>query len=176
MDSLPLLRRPALRRLALPALAAALALLLLAAVPAAEARIVPQRGMIGVRLLMKKKRVVGKLGPPDAKRVVPDPFSGGDDAEYRYAKTWIHFLGRKPSSRVYAMRTTDRHERTARGIGVGSTQAQVEARVRNVTCKREFGIRHCYVGDFSPFTRVTDFVIGKRSGRVRSVGIGIVED
>ncbi len=51
--------------------------------------------------------------------------------------------------------------------------------VKNVTCAKEFGVNHCYVGDFEPFTVVTDFRLKKKQGEpahVKSVTVGIVLD
>jgi hypothetical protein len=77
-------------------------------------------------------------------------------------------------SRATGLRTTSRLERTARGVGVGSTEAQVKAGVAGVRCRTESGFRRCFVGRFLPGRLVTDFDI--RNGRVSSVVVGYVLD
>jgi hypothetical protein len=70
--------------------------------------------------------------------------------------------------------TTRRSERTARGVGVGVTEAIVRARVSGIRCRTEVETRHCFVGSFLPGRRVTDFFIGH--GRVVRVNVGFVID
>ena len=70
--------------------------------------------------------------------------------------------------------TTRPGERTARGVGVGSTEGEVRAKVAGVRCRTESGFRHCFVGRFLPGRRITDFHI--RRGRVTSVEVGFVVD
>ena len=90
---------------------------------------------------------------------------------YRYRGLRVTFQGRTKVTDVF---TTRASERTARGIGVGSTEAQVRTRVAGVRCRTESGFRHCFVGRFLPGRRVTDFRI--RNGRVTSVDVGFVVD
>lgn len=171
----------ALPNRALLTLAASVALsvcLLFAA--SAGAKIVPQKGIAGAKLGMTQARVLDKLGKPDRKRIRTNPFSGADFIEFKYGRTWVSFDGTVESSTVWGVSTKDRAERTARGVGVGSTKRKVEARVPGVKCKKEFGINHCYVGEFLPFETVTDFRLKRKKKhgplRVTRVGIGIVLD
>jgi hypothetical protein len=150
----------------------ALALVVVAAASAvsAGATIVPQRGMAGVALGMSPAAVRAKLGKP--LRIVRGRNVFGPYTEFRYPFLLrVHFQG---NDAVSSIATTGRKERTAAGVGVGSTQAHVRARVANVRCERLFNQRHCYVGSFRPGTRVTDFFI--RNGRVTRVVIGFVLD
>ncbi len=143
--------------------------LALGASAAAAAAIVPQRGIAGVSLGMSQARVRAVLGPPV--RVVRGSNVFGRYTEFRYRGLSVAFQG---NTAVTGIDTTRRRERTATGVGVGSTEAQVKARVRGVRCKTEFGFRHCFVGAFLPGRRVTDFVI--RRGRVARVTVGFVID
>jgi hypothetical protein len=147
---------------------------LLLAVSAAQARIVPQEGIKGIRLGMTVSQVRARLGPPDRIMFRRDPIQGRVRV-YAYGLTHASFSPGDTSARVNVITTTSRRERTTRGIGVGSRRAQVAARVRGVRCRVEFGVDHCFVGSFVPGGRVTDFRIDP-TGRVRGVTVGFVID
>jgi len=151
------------------AVAAAAAALVLA-LPAG-ATIVPQQGMAGIRLGMTKAQVRSVAGPPLAIRRGTNDF--GPWSEFRYPfYVSVFFQGNRTVTNV---RTTGRKERTARGIGVGSTEAQVKARVPGVRCRTFVApFRECFVGEFRAGRRVTAFHI--RRGRVVRVDVGFVID
>ena len=73
-----------------------------------------------------------------------------------------------------AVWTTGTKERTARGIGVGSTRAQVLLLVPGARSESQAGYVHCVVGSFEPGRRVTDFRLS--NGRVTRVTVGFVID
>ena len=155
------------------------AALLLALVAVADARIVPQKGIAGAKIGMTQKQVRSKLGKPDRKRVLTSPIGGFDYVQLKYGRTKVSFDGTVQKSKVISVVTTDKSERTKSGVGVGSTKKQVKQGVKNVTCKKEFGVNHCYLGNFDPGTIVTDFRLKKKPGkpaRVKQVGVGIVLD
>jgi hypothetical protein len=77
---------------------------------------------------------------------------------------------------VVGIRTVDRRERTASGVGVGSTEAQVKAGVAGVICRNEFGLSHCAKGQFRAGQRVTDFALDGPGGKVVAVTVGFVID
>jgi hypothetical protein len=151
---------------------AASAVLWLAFAGAADAALVPQRSMKGVQLGWTKAQVRAELGRP-ARIIVRRNEITGKDLSYRYGLTEITFVG--GWNRVGVISTTSRKERTSRGVGVGSTAATVAARVPGARCRREFGVRHCWVGVFRAGRTVTDFRIG-RSGRVTRIVLGRVID
>ena len=141
----------------------------LATATPARTAIVVQRGIAGVELQMTKAQVRAKLGRPMRVRTGTNDF--GTFRELVYRRVTVTF---QSGPQVTAVRTTSPLERTARDVGVGSTKAQVKARVHNVRCVNESGFRHCFVGKFLPGRTVTDFRL--RNGRVSSVTIGFVID
>ena len=145
---------------------------LAAAVAAAPAHgaIVPNRSIAGVALGMSQAKVRALLGPP--RRVIRRHSEiTGTDTEFRYARLSVVFAGDANASFVQTTRT---RERTRRGVGVGSTEADVTSNVGDVTCATEFARRSCHTRDFLPGVALTRFDI--RNGVVWRVSVGIVID
>lgn len=142
---------------------------LLASAAAASAAIVPQRGIAGLRLTMTRAQVRAVLGAPAAAIHGRNDF--GSFTVYRYRGLRVTFQGNRTVTAILTTRTT---ERTAAGVGVGSAEGRVRAKVAGVRCRTESGFRHCFVGRFLPGKRVTDFHI--RRGRVTSVQVAFVLD
>jgi hypothetical protein len=151
------------------ALACALALSLPASA-AAPQRIVPQRGIAGVRLGMTKAHVRALRGTPLL--VLHGRNDFGPYTEFRYPFLLRVLL--QGNATVTGIDTTGRKYRTRAGVGVGSTERDVRRKLGGVRCVTEFGFRHCFVGLFRPGRRVTDFHV--RRGRVTRVVIGFVLD
>lgn len=152
---------------------ALLALLVLAS--AAEARIVPQQGIAGVKLQMTRAAVIAAKGRPDAEKIVRSEIVGRERT-MRYGRTKVSFGGTTASAGVIGIRTVDPGERTASGVGVGSSAAEVEAVVAGAECRTEFGLSHCYKGSFQPGMRVTDFLLDRPGGKVEAITVGFVID
>jgi len=145
-------------------------LALLAAPPAAVALVQVDRGLAGVRLGNSRAEVRAALGPPASSASGRNPF--GRFVRYRFAGgITVLFQG---GEQVTSVTTTGRGDRTARGVGVGSSEVSVRRLVRGVTCESTGGVRSCHTGRFEPGQRITDFAI--RGGRVNRLTIGIVID
>lgn len=141
----------------------------------AEARIVPQKGIMGINLQMTRARVIQEKGQPDSQQVTSNEILG-QVRVMRYGKTRVTFDGVSNSSRAISVSTNDRRQRTRSGIGVGSRESAVRNRVQGVRCRTESGSRHCFKGRFLAGERVTDFSIATPARRVTRVTIGIVID
>jgi hypothetical protein len=113
--------------------------------------------------------VRAKLGAPARIRRGTNDF--GPFVQLVYPRVTVTFQN---GPKATGVRTTSRLERTARGVGVGSTEAQVRARVAGIRCESVGDFRHCFVGRFLAGRLVTDFQL--RKGRVSVVVIGYVLD
>jgi hypothetical protein len=138
---------------------------------AAGAVIVPQRGMLGLRIDMTTTQARARLGPPDAVRRPTNPIFGRY-TEYRYGEVRVSFFD--SNSRAFSFFTRGRSARTVQGVGVGSTETYLKSALRGETCRTEFGSRHCFFGQFTAGRIVTDFLI--RNGRVSAVTVSRVID
>lgn len=141
----------------------------------AGARIVPQQGIAGVKLGMIRAKVIDLKGEPDAEKVIRNEIIGPQRL-MRYGGTKFSFGGATAAAGVVGIRTVDPGERTASGVGIGSSEAQVKAGVAGVICRTEFGLSHCAKGQFRAGNRVTDFALDGRGGKVVAVTVGFVID
>jgi hypothetical protein len=138
--------------------------------PSAGAIIQVQRSISGVALNMTQAQVRAALGTPT--RTIHASNTFGPYTELRYpGGITVSFQG---NARVTAITETGPGDRTATGVGVGSTEAAVRASVAGARCTTELGTRHCQVGQSLPGRRVTDFFF--RAGRVTRVTVGFVVD
>lgn len=154
-----------------PRLLAGVLFLALALVPVAGAAIVVNKGIGGVTIGLTEAQVRGKLGDPASVKRGSNDFGPYTTLRYKTPAIRVTFQGNVGAT---AIETTSPGQRTASGVGVGSAEAQVRAKVAGVRCETESGFRHCYVGAFLPGRRVTDFWI--KRGKVTRVVVGIVID
>jgi hypothetical protein len=147
------------------------ALLLALSVPAAaQAMVQIDRGIAGARLGNTRAEVRTALGKP--RRVITGSNDFGPFLTFRYrGGLTVNFQGRR---RVSSVSTSGRGDRTAAGVGVGSSEAAVKAKVKGVKCETIAGSRSCHTNDFTAGQRVTDFII--EGGKVTRISVGRVLD
>ena len=150
--------------------AAAVVTTLALATPAA-AFIRPQKGMAGVRLGMTQTQMRHVLGKPARTRQGMNDFGPLTQFIYPHSIT-VTFQGNR---RVTGISTRGRTERTERGVGVGSSETAVKAKVGHIRCETIAKSHTCHVGRFEAGRRVTVFLISKH-GFVVSVTVGFVLD
>jgi hypothetical protein len=155
-------------RLTLAGCAAALGALVLPA--AAPALVQIDKGIAGARLGSTVAQVHAALGRPA--RVANGSNDFGRFRQETYGGGIVVFY--QGSSTVTSVVTTGLGDRTAKGVGVGSSEADVRAKVPGVRCATEFGIRSCHTHTFTPGRRVTDFFL--KRGKVSRVTVGFVVD
>jgi hypothetical protein len=137
----------------------------------ASSDIVPQVSIAKIALDMTRPEVRAKKGDP--LRVEHGTNDFGPYTIWRYGRLWVIFQGNAGATAVSTRRTG---QRTAEGIGVGSTEAELRA-TYSVRCRTELGdFRHCWIGRFRPGRRVTDFRIGVNSRLVKRVTVAYVID
>ena len=146
------------------------ALVILALPAAASARIVPQRGIAGANLDMTQPEIRAKLGKPDKVRHPSSPIFG-QYTTWFYGLTSVDMF-RNQDGKVFNVSTASKTQKTASGVGVGSTATAVKKGVKRVQCDTQ----HCWVGKFEGGNKVTDFQLSSNTGRVTRVTIGYVLD
>jgi len=144
-----------------------LALLVLSA--SAQAAVVPQRSIAGAKIGMTEVQVRARLGAPIRVRHGSNLF--GPWRQLVYGRVTVSFQSGKKAT---SLMTKSKLERTASGVGVGSTPTQLRAGLSGETCKKEFGVNHCWIGSWEPGRIITEFRLA--SGRVSVVSIGYVFD
>jgi hypothetical protein len=152
-------------------LAGSLAVAAALALPAASPALVQvDKGIAGARLGSTFAQVHAALGTPT--RVQSGSNDFGRFRQETYGGGIVVFY--QGSTTVTSVVTTGLGDRTAKGVGVGSSEADVRAKVPGVRCATEFGIRACHTHTFTPGRRVTDFFL--KRGKVSRVTVGFVVD
>lgn len=144
---------------------------------AASARVqslVPQQSLRGLKIGMVASQVRAVAGDPTSNKIVSHPLLG-KTRRMRFGKVEVTFRGTSSTAPVVNLTTTSRNERTSGGIGVGSSERALAAKLTGERCITELGYRHCYLGKWNPGFVVTDFSISK-AGRVTRITLGLVID
>jgi len=137
--------------------------------PSADALVQVDRGIAGARIGNSQAQVRAALGAPT--RVSRGTNDFGRFVVFRYAGGLrVTFQ----DGGVSTVSTTGLGDRTSRGVGVGSTEADVSGKVPGVRCETIGGDRLCHTNDFAAGQRVTSFFI--RGGKVSRVDVGVVFD
>ncbi len=158
-------------------------LLVIALAPAAaRAEVVPGKGMLGIEVGMTRAQVVAAAGEPTSSGERPDPITLTHVQLY-YARPAVRVImrpGRDRNLVVSSVSTRRGRERTAKGIGVGSTEGALRRSLAGERCRTDrYGgraSRQCWIGPYDPGTLTTVFAIAPRTRIVITVLIGIVID
>jgi hypothetical protein len=151
---------------------AAACLTALAWVGPASALIVPQQSIARIALNMTRPEVRAVRGDP--LRVEHGTNDFGPYTIFKYGRLRVTFQGNAGATAVFTSRP---RQRTAKGIHVGSTQAELRAAYPLARCRTEASdFRHCWTGSFQPGRRVTDYRIGVATHLVKSVVVAFVID
>ena len=142
-----------------------------ASLPAKAQALVPQRSLAGVKIGMIASQVRAVLGRPSSNKVSVRPILG-KVRTMDFGATEVLFRGTAATAPVNTISTSSHGERTAQGVGVGSTEAQLVAKLSGEHCLTELGYRHCFIGKWSKGFVVTDFSIANR--RVTLITLGVI--
>jgi len=134
-----------------------------------QAVIVPQHSIVGARIGMKETQVRAKLGSPLHLRSGSNLF--GHWRQLVYRRVTVSF---QSGNKVTSLMTKSASERTASGVRVGWTLAKLRAGLNGETCRREFGVHHCWIGHWEPGHVISDFRL--KRNRVSVISIGYVFD
>jgi hypothetical protein len=147
----------------------------------AGAVIVPGKGMAGVKLGQCIEDVVAVIGEPDRTFGKTEP-TGEFVESYKYDKLGIiirFYHGPGECLVAGEFFTAASKERTAEGVGKGTTRRTLKKKLKHVKCetfrqgKRK--IRSCHIGKFTPSKRVTEFRMTAK-GRVGTISVRVVSD
>jgi hypothetical protein len=129
---------------------------------AAQAKVVVGQSIDGARLGMNHAQVARILGKGT---LAP---GGGSQYEYRHGSYQVIFT----AGRASTVETFNRDQRTANGLGVGSSLARVRAREPGLHCGSSNGERDCYLGTIKRGHRYTDFFFENGPSSMTAVIVG----
>ena len=142
---------------------------------AAQRPVIPQVSIRGVRPGMTPAEVRSAVGrAPDGSSTAPHPILGRVRV-WRFGGLRVGFDGVRAGRTVLSVSSAASQDRTSGGVGRGTTEVVLRARVPGAQCATEYGYRHCWVGVHRAGRIVTDFSLSRR-GRVTRVTLGRVVD
>lgn len=134
------------------------------ALPAvAGARIVINRGVDPARIGMTERQLRGRLGKPD----LAETAGSSKSLVYRRRKLVVTLF----RGRVQIVSTRSHADRTAHGVGPGSTLSMLRKHLRGERCGEKVGVYSCKIGSSRKGRRSTVFLI--ESGRVATVSVAM---
>jgi len=139
--------------------------------------IVPQDNIAGVKINMSQEKVLDVLGDP-AKTITRLGGGGGETpiTTYSYLRRGmrVSFIPNNANTKniaFYIEVYADRGQRTAEGIHIGSTRAEVRRKIAGVKCKRyDPSYAFCLVGSGKAHRVSTVFLLNKRN-KVKKISI-----
>lgn len=156
-----------MNRLLLPS--AVVLVLLLAAPASSSVRI--NVGIDGVKIGQTQAQVRANLGKPTRTVRGTDQVSSFTVFHYTALKMVVRF---QDNTSVTNITTTGRGDRTATGVGVGSTEAEVKKGVKGVKCERVDSARRICLIFVNSSGRGTTFRLTR--DKVTEVNVGVVAD
>jgi hypothetical protein len=156
----------AMRKLILAGVVASL----LVAAPVASANIVVGKSIAGVSLGMTEQQVITTLGPAKKTTNSTDEITGQPVTELAYNTAVVDIS----NGSVILIATRSKKEKTANGVGVGTTEKKLKQKIKGVKCAGK-KVRICVKGSGKSGTVVTAFSISK-SKKVTFIVIGLVLD
>ena len=141
---------------------------------AARGEIVLQESIAGITLGEDVGEVIAGKGPPDRDRVVANE-NIGQIRKLVYGRTKAVFAGPGDDAVAITITTRGRGQRTSDGLGVGSTQARLEAAIPRLDCPKG-GPKFCLLPASRPSGGQTLFKISRRTGRVTRVVVATPAD
>jgi hypothetical protein len=147
----------------------ATAALVLVLAPAAGAAIVVQESIAGVKIGMTATQVRAVLGKPRSVSYPKDEIQGSLK-HYDYGPTDVYF-SRGENTGAFNVTTTSRAQRTATGIGVGSTRTALKRAFPKAKCQNMY----CAIGAAEPGKIVTSFFLST-TFKIKRISLGIVID
>jgi hypothetical protein len=127
-------------------------------------------GIDGVKIGQTPAQVRANLGTPSSVKNGSDQVSSFTIYRYKALKMVIEFRGT-----VVTITSTGLGDRTATGVGVGSTEARLKAGVKGLTCEAVSpGRRICHTKIGNNGSRTTTFRL--TSGKITEVDVAILAD
>jgi hypothetical protein len=152
---------------------AAVAMLVLALAPVAQANIVIGQSIAGVKLGDSEAQVTAVLGPPTSKESAGPAYPGIVNIYYP-TSVGLHFT--MQSGRVFGVLSFSKKQKTSKGITIGSSRAQMKRAYPKAKCAEgPYGPKSLYCAVLARFhgrKSFTSFLFGTAKGGVVEIELG----